>query len=108
MSTLILIGLACLIAGGGFLLPFVYYRACRGLAWHMCIMHGLLGLVVYFLLLTTLAGIGTPLLLRDTSALSRVVAPAIMIGLILIPYLAAIWIALLRCRKSRAGRGSNA
>lgn len=102
MPTLVLIVVLCMFYGGGFVLPFVFYRVRRNLPWLQCLVPAMVGFVVNFFFLTTVADVGT-VLLRGTP----VVGTALMICLILLPYLIALRIVLRHRDRSIHGSRSN-
>lgn len=102
MPTPVVVVVLCLFYGGGFILQFVYYRFRRNTPWLQCLVPGMVGFIVNFFLLTTVADLGT-VLLRGTPLLGT----ALMICLILLPYLISLRIVLRRRNQDIHGSRSN-
>jgi hypothetical protein len=102
MPTLVLVFVLCVFYGGGFVLLLVYYRFRRNTLWLQCLVPAMVGFIVNFFLLTTVADLGT-VLLRGIPMLCT----ALMISLILLPYLISLPIVLCRSDQEIHGSRSN-
>jgi hypothetical protein len=102
MPTPVLVCVFCVFYGGGFVLPLVYYHFRRNTPWLQCLVPAMAGFIVNFLLLTTVADMGT-VLLHGIPMLGT----ALMISLILLPYLISLRIVLFHRDQEIHGSRSN-
>lgn len=102
MSFFLIIPGLVLFYGGGFALPFTYYRFRKHLPVERCMANGFLGLVLFFFIVTTIADLGAALI-HVQSWLYMIG----MIGFLALPYALSGLILVLHYRKKNDGTGSG-
>jgi hypothetical protein len=102
MALFLIIPVLVLFYGGGFALPFTYYRFRKHLPVQRCLTNGFLGLILFFFIVTTIADLGTAAI-HGQSWLYMIG----MIGFLALPYALSGLILVQHYRKKKDGTGSG-
>ena len=91
-----------LFYGGGFALPFTYYRFRKHLPVERCLTNGFLGLILFFFIVTTIADLGAAAI-HGQSWLYM----SGLISLLVLPYVISGWILFKHFREKNNGSRSD-